>query len=317
MSQHNYFYLDLTLSNEYRYWIGLQIQNQTINWVDGTPYGYNNLNTSTVTSGELLAAYLTPGKQWIASSLDVQLDGRICKRPAIPNMPAIHNGSALGHTDAHDPTILKTQNGQYIVYWTDENIAASISNDRQTFTFNGTAFPDGLPWTANWTNGQRCYWTFEAGAKNSRANRVEKGTTTCVWAPDTSYHNGKYYMYYAASYLGSKLSAIGLGTSTTGRPGDWIDQGQVFNSTNESWNAIDPNLFVDDDGKWYLTFGSFSSGIWQYEMDPSTGFIKAGAQAVQLADNREGGIEASGLFKKGITSNNVRKRETDTCPTRS
>jgi hypothetical protein len=92
---------------------------------------------------------------------------------------------------------------------------------------------------------------------------------------------------------------------------------QVFNSTHESWNAIDPNLFVDDDGKWYLTFGSFSSGIWQYEMDPSTGFIKAGAQAVQLADNRGTGIEASGLFKKGITSNNVRKRETNTCPTRS
>ena len=107
-------------------------------------------------------------------------------------------------------------------------------------------------------------------------------------------------MYYAASYLGSKNSSIGLATSTTGRTGDWTDLGQVFNSSAASWNAIDPNLFVDDDGTWYLTFGSWATGIWQYIMDPATGFVKSGSQPVQLANGRGHGIEASGLFKKGI-----------------
>ena len=73
-------------------------------------------------------------------------------------------------------------------------------------------------------------------------------------------------MYYSASSPLSINSAIGMATSSTGRPGDWIDRGLVFNSSsNVNWNAIDPALFVDDDGRWYVIFGSRYSGIFQYE----------------------------------------------------
>jgi arabinan endo-1,5-alpha-L-arabinosidase len=205
------------------------------------------------------------------------LQGRICKKPAIPNMPPIRNGSALGDWYTHDPTILKTTDGRYIVYCTLNDLQATDSKDRQNFYSNGSAFPDGLQWAKVWMNG-------------SDSN---------MWAPDTSYHNGQYWMYYAASTFGSKNSAIGVATSTSGDTATWTDYGEVFNSTNASWNAIDPNLFVDDDGTWYLTFGSWSSGIWQYIMDSKTGFVKNGSKAVQLANGRHDGIEASGLFKKG------------------
>ena len=47
-------------------------------------------------------------------------------------------------------------------------------------------------------------------------DRVHRGQRN-LWAPDISYHNGKYYMYYAASTFGSNHSAIFLATSTTGR----------------------------------------------------------------------------------------------------
>ena len=75
--------------------------------------------------------------------------------------------------------------------------------------------------------------------------------------------------------------------------------GEVFNSKDFSFNAIDPSLMVDDDGTWYMSFGSWSSGIWQYIMDSSTGFVKQGEQPVHLANDRPNGIEGSCLWKNG------------------
>uniref|UniRef100_A0A914DTG4 Endo-1,5-alpha-L-arabinanase A n=1 Tax=Acrobeloides nanus TaxID=290746 RepID=A0A914DTG4_9BILA len=221
----------------------------------------------------------------------MQLEGVIYKRPAIPNTPDRHNGSALGSTFAHDPTLLKTLDSQYIVYATGFNIPATISNDEKTFSKNGTALPLGMPWTLPWTTGQLCF---------GNVTNTSNSTYSCIWSPDVHEINGKYYMYYSASSLLSINSAIGMATSSTRRPGDWMNRGLVFNSSSRvNWNAIDPALFVDDDGRWYVIFESRYSGTFQYEMDPSTGFVKAGAQAIQLANDRQWGIEGPAFFKKG------------------
>ena len=77
-----------------------------------------------------------------------------------------------------------------------------------------------------------------------------------IWAPDVSFHNGQYYAYYAVSTFGSQNSAIGLATSSSMDPGTWTDHGQVFASTTgNAYNAIDPNLVIDEHGSPVLTFG--------------------------------------------------------------
>ena len=83
-------------------------------------------------------------------------------------------------------------------------------------------------------------------------NRVH-GTQGC-WAPDISFFNGQYCLYYACSTFGSNHSVIGLATNTTLNPDEsafrWQDQGLVLESqTSDDFNALDPQHVVDRDGK--------------------------------------------------------------------
>jgi len=97
-----------------------------------------------------------------------------------------------------------------------------------------------------------------------------------LWAPDISYADGQYALYYAGSHWGKTHSVIGLATNTTLGPADpayhWVDRGLVIQSSPaDDWNAIDPNRVVDTDGQPWLTYGSFWSGIKLCRLDPSTG----------------------------------------------
>ena len=88
-----------------------------------------------------------------------------------------------------------------------------------------------------------------------------------IWAPDISYYDGKYYLYYSVSAFGKNTSAIGLATNTTLDPSSpeykWIDHGEVIQSYpgKTNWNAIDPNIVTDKKGTPYMSFGSFWDGL--------------------------------------------------------
>ncbi|OYW80588.1 MAG: hypothetical protein B7Z26_06245 [Asticcacaulis sp. 32-58-5] len=109
-----------------------------------------------------------------------------------------------------------------------------------------------------------------------------------MWAPDISYFNGKYHLYYSASSFGSNVSAIGLVTNATLDPTSpsysWQDQGAVLTSTHaNNFNAIDPNIFINTDGRIWMNYGSFWDGIFQREIDVASGRLLTGSSATHLA----------------------------------
>ena len=97
---------------------------------------------------------------------------------------------------------------------------------------------------------------------------------TNLWAPDISSFGGMYHLYYAASTFGSNKSCIGHATKADIATGSWADQGTVICSnmgTSDNWNAIDPNIVIDDAGTPWMAFGSFWSGLKIIKLDATTG----------------------------------------------
>jgi len=164
----------------------------------------------------------------------------------------------------HDPSIIR-QGSTYYLFTTDvlglpagNYLPIRCSQDKINWTACGSIFPAAMPaWVVAKVPGI-------AG----------------LWAPDISYFNGLYHVYYAGSTLGSQRSVIGLVTNTTLDPTDpaykWVDQGEVLESQpGDDFNAIDPNIFLDADGSIWLTYGSYWTGIKQRQIDPATGLLLA------------------------------------------
>jgi arabinan endo-1,5-alpha-L-arabinosidase len=238
------------------------------------------------------AMLVTPVVAVVVAACAVSLDAQAAEQPSTPaaKVAAAHMVAApttppssypnpiavTGATGTHDPSMVKAPAGSYIVAQTGNNIPLTTSTDRRTFRAAGIAFPNGAPWTKAYTGG-----------------------SASLWAPDISYHNGQYYLYYAASTFGSNHSAIFLATSPTGASGSWTNRGLVIESkTSNNFNAIDPNPIVDAAGQWWLNFGSYWSGIEQIPLNPTTG-LRSGSTIRNIAGRNGGAIEAPYMFKHG------------------
>ena len=186
----------------------------------------------------------------------------------------------------HDPVLIRQGDRYYVFATGGHYVAAKSSPDLLKWTSEGSLL-DALP-----------AWVQDAvpGAEG-------------IWAPDISYANGQYRLYYSVSTFGSNRSAIGLATSPTldrtAKDYEWTDRGIVVQSMpDDDFNAIDPNFVEDADGGHWLALGSFWTGIKLFALDAVTGKPPAGSQPIAIARRpapagAPAPVEAPFIFRHG------------------
>ena len=162
----------------------------------------------------------------------------------------------------HDPSIALAGSSYYVFSTTTKATPGQLpircSADLQAWKLCGSVF-DKIP---DW---------IQAASPKTRE----------LWAPDISYYKGKYRLYYVYSTFGSNSSGIALATNDTldvhSPKYHWQDEGLVLKSTagTDDFNAIDPNLVTDEEGRQWLSFGSFWTGIKMRRIDPATGKVSS------------------------------------------
>jgi arabinan endo-1,5-alpha-L-arabinosidase len=194
----------------------------------------------------------------------------------------------------HDPVMIK-QDGLYYVFCTGNGISMFSSPDMMNWKQEKQVFATPPEWVIKELPRFR----------NS------------IWAPDISFYKGNYYLFYAVSGFGKNTSCIGLAVNKTLHTDSpdykWIDLGCIIKSIpgRDNWNAIDPNLIVDDTGTPWPDFGSFWGGIKLVKLKddlsgifttPQDWYTLASRLREPFTDDRNAGsaqIEAPFIFKKG------------------
>jgi arabinan endo-1,5-alpha-L-arabinosidase len=187
----------------------------------------------------------------------------------------------------HDPSIIKAGD-RYYLFCTHGGIYIRTSDDLYHWErpFPPSVFPP--------TNAPD--WT----------QQLIPGSNNDIWAPDISYYNDKFHLYYSVSTFGSNRSVIGLATNVTldseSDDYEWVDEGLVIESvSSDAYNCIDPNFVMDADGVPWLAFGSFWSGIKMRRLDYATGKLSADDETLYSLASRTvnyGAVEAPFIIQR-------------------
>jgi arabinan endo-1,5-alpha-L-arabinosidase len=218
-----------------------------------------------------------------------------CASPAGAQPAASINERMSGDiAPVHDPCILRQGDFHYVFCTTGSSerepggfVACRRSRDLVAWERIGFVFPAIPAWAREAVPGTRG-----------------------IWAPDIALLNGRYHLYYSVSTFGSNHSAIGLATNATLDPAApdyaWRDEGLVLQSRrHDRFNAIDPNLVADRDGKYWLSWGSFWTGLKITRIDPATGKRHAQDDEIHslawrpVAPGAPSAIEAPFIFARG------------------
>lgn len=215
------------------------------------------------------------------------------------DMDGIKTNTIRAGLSVHDPSVIKIGD-EYYIY--GSHMTAAKSKD----LINWTSVADGYS-SSNPVYGDMMMkeHVFDYTGNMFSAIPTEDGGTR-VWAPDIIYNEKQklYYMYLCTS---STFNASNLCYATSESPEgpfDWqgplicsgfnnetLKDTDVLDYVTEEYakehyitenneydymnypNAIDPTIFHDTDGKFWMVYGSFSGGIFLLELDEETGKV--------------------------------------------
>ncbi|HEY0786142.1 MAG TPA: arabinan endo-1,5-alpha-L-arabinosidase [Acidobacteriaceae bacterium] len=192
----------------------------------------------------------------------------------------------------HDPSIAVEQ-GRYYVFATGRAYAGAPAESPAGARGPGTG---QLPirCSDDLRTWRRCGQVFPAIP--AWITQLSPGTRD-LWAPDISYFDGLYHLYYAFSIFGRNTSGIALATNQTldaeSANYHWVDRGLVLQSrAGDNFNAIDPSLILGQKGQAWLMYGSFWTGIKLRRLDRATGLLsEEDTRVYSLASRGAGGRE--------------------------
>lgn len=129
----------------------------------------------------------------------------------------------------------------------------------------GTYAPDGI---AVFVSDDLKTWSVPKEANNSLAlNKDDVYSDHWFWAPEVYFVNGRFYMYYSAN----EHICVATSKSPLGPFKQHIKKPML-----EDEKGIDNSLFIDDNGKAYLSFVRFNDGnnVWIAELEDDLKTIK-------------------------------------------
>ena len=182
-------------------------------------------------------------------------------------------GAALGDNAAlpapkfkeasvHDPSIIRAEDGTFYIY--GSHMAAAKSTDLIRWEMISRNADTGCKLVEN--------------VQEEMREALSYAKTTTFWAPDVQQlKDGRYYMYYCTCEGSSPLSAMGLAVSDRPEGPYWnlsifLKSGEPGYDATVWPNVIDPCVFFDREGNYWMVYGSYSGGIFILKMDPETGF---------------------------------------------
>ena len=195
--------------------------------------------------------------------------------------------------NTHDPVMAK-EGDTYYLFATGMGVSVMSSKDMKTWKFEKSVLEKAPEWATKLIPSYRGH----------------------TWAPDVIFHNGLWHVFYSCSAFAKNTSAIGVATTPTLDPNSpdykWTDHGLVLQSVpnRDMWNAIDPNIIIDEEGTPWMNFGSFWDGIKMVKLSPDMKSVAQPEEWVSLcrrertfdlddANPGDGAVEAPFIMKHG------------------
>jgi arabinan endo-1,5-alpha-L-arabinosidase len=221
----------------------------------------------------------------LGAGLGMGVPGSVWMQEAAEGDDAMPFEVAGSTRQVHDPVIIK-EGDTYYLFCTGDGITRRTSEDMITWrqTFPTRVLPRLPEWAAEMIPG-----------------------ATNLWAPDISYYNDRFHLYYSVSTFGQNRSAMGLLTNVTldhtADDHEWIDHGLVLASApGDNYNCIDANLILDEDDVPWLVFGSHWGGIKMRRLDYDTGLPSAEDETLYSLAQRAihpRAVEAPFMIRRG------------------